>query len=140
VIEDVAQSQTAQEIMDGLKSDLAYWQRQLRLDNLDISLRFSIPKDANEDGNYDLGFVEVGCGYINYYDIALIPPDKREYTTFNTDYEVILVHELLHVRDVEWMESGRVFKDKKGMLRRTYEWAIDCTAEALVRARRGVTR
>jgi hypothetical protein len=132
------QHPTPEEIMQKLRSDLSYWQRQLRLDNLDITLEWS--ESGAEDGA--AGFVDIRQGYISYYGINMIhPSDKMEEDHFNTDYEVILVHELLHVRDAEWEGDKRLAaKEKDHLLHRNYEWAIDCTAEALVRARRGMTR
>ena len=129
---------TPEQIMDKLRNYLAYWQRELRLDNLDITLAWM--ESGEEDGAQ--GCVDIRQGYISYYAIKIIhPTDKGEEQHFDADYEVILVHELLHVRDAEWEGDKRLTaKEKDHLLQRNYEWAIDCTAEALVRARRGITR
>ncbi len=127
-------------IWEKLQLDLKYWQRQLRLDDVDIEMRWlqwdEFPESAArfEDNSS-----------VHMFVIAFRPPHQLysmpNIASFNCDYEVILVHELLHARNSRWYCNDAVLEIlEDGLGNRMLEESIDCIAEALVRARRGITR
>jgi hypothetical protein len=126
-------------IMEQLHLDLTHWQRELRLDDIDIELRWM---------QWDEYPGKVGY-WIDYSNSQLIeisfrqPIHKRSMDgvrEFNSSYEVILVHELIHARNSRWY-SGEVMEILgEGVSNELYEISVDAIAEALVRARRGMNR
>ena len=132
---------TPEQIMIKLHIHLAYWKRQLRLDGIDISLRWL---GAEEDR---VSAVGKAFSYLQSHRaiIAICHPDYIEPVVrrmLTGDYETILVHELIHVREAEWREDKEVTDifDNNSMIESAHETAVDVIAEALVRARRGITR
>lgn len=130
-----------EEIMRELYAHLVYWQRQLRLDGVDIELRW-MAKDAEDADTLGLCDAESNS---SFYIIHIKHPDhlpeRIKDNPFNCDWEVILVHELLHVRDDHWRSDERIWKVlSKGVPQLVYEVGVDAVAEALVRARRGIIR
>ena len=126
--------------MTKLNADLAYWQRQLRLDNMDIKLRWMVDRE-DEDA------LAKNFPQNNNHNalIALRNPNdipKMWLKDFSSDMEVNLVHELLHIRDYGWAHSNHFdhLFTNDDTLQRHHEMSIDAVAEALVRARRGMMR
>jgi hypothetical protein len=70
----------------------------------------------------------------------------HESAQFGEDYECILVHELIHVLNFTWDGNSKIAsylipdEDNNEVLGQLYEASINALAEALVRARRGITR
>lgn len=117
-----------------------YWQRQLRLDHLDIILR--------EAELWELRSNEIAINRVVGYSRAMVvlEPAKDRMPSqddhFHYDREVQLVHELLHIKESEWRERPEVSKvmDEDKWLKQLHEDSLDAMAEALVRARRGQLR
>jgi hypothetical protein len=127
--------------MEKLHADLKYWQRQLRLDGLDINLSWFVERD-------DEGLVGGDCRAELETDVIWIRichPDEmskeigKDY--FHNDFEVILVHELVHAVNSTW-QCGKVFEKmtENNPIFSLWEQSIHTIAEALVRGRRGMTR
>jgi hypothetical protein len=125
--------------MKQLHDDLAYWKRQLRLDDLDITLRWMAQHER--DGDVGVHYPEPLC---HRHVIAVRHPDHLstfEKKEFSADYEVILVHEVLHCRENRWKETQEMREALENeLVQHNYEISLDAIAEALVRARRGITR
>lgn len=122
-----------------LQLDLKYWQRQLRLDDVDIELRW-LQWDEHPD---KVGYFD-DASAAQLFEIGLRHPYQKQtmpcVREFNGDYEVILVHELLHARYSRWYSGEVVEILSEGVSNELFEVSIDAIAEALVRARRGITR
>lgn len=132
---------TPEEIMDEIRGHLLHWQRELRLDGADVELRWM---EKDEDHPDLIGRCD-SESESSYFIISFRHPDHRQEKArqriFNSDWEVVLVHELLHVRDDNWRSDRRIWKVlKEEVPSQVYEIAIDAVAEALVRARRGLRR
>jgi hypothetical protein len=129
---------TPEQIMQKLHFDLNYWQRELRIENIDIELRWLSKEEAPDKFALSWPYLE-----LHYAVLAFQLPQNclcMIHRSFNSDYEVVLVHELLHVRDSNWRSSEiRELLDEEVTLE-LYEISIDAVAEALVRARRGMKR
>ena len=125
--------------MERLKSDLAYWQRQLRLDHMDIKIRWF----AEDEDNGDIGKMYPG-DFAYQITLAIRDPSdlpKRNMKSFAHDPEVTLLHELLHVAAMPWANNKKVEEIMEDeVIQRHFEISLDATAEALVRARRGIIR
>jgi hypothetical protein len=122
------------------KEYLSYWQPQLRLDHIDFDIVIS---NAEEMGN-KLGNCKV-CPIRHRQKIILRHPNDRTNTDreyFRRELEVVIVHELLHTKEVTWRDHPKVMKvmDEDKWLSSLHEDSLDAVAEALVRARRGITR
>jgi hypothetical protein len=132
---------TPQQQMKQLHSDLIYWQRELRLDGVEIELRWLEFEDVKDEKVVGKFF---SFSPSHRFEIGIAPDLMRELNgigIFNTDNEVILIHELLHIVDCRWMEnneSEEVFRNEA--IKYHHEIALDSVAEALVRARRGMKR
>lgn len=119
---------------------LAYWKPQLRLDHVDFEIVFSNP----EESNGHLATCKIAWGR-HRQKIEIRHPierTERDKTVFRRDLEVVIVHELLHTKETPWRDHPSVeklFTDDK-WLAGLHEDSLDATAEALVRARRGITR
>ena len=133
-------TEEAIKVWEKLQLDLKYWQRELRLDDMDIELRWlAWDEHPNDAGRFD-DFYNVHA-----FSIGVRPPHQLlsipNYREFNCDYEVILVHELLHARNSRWYCNDEILEIlEEEPLHRFFEESIDVIAEALVRARRGITR
>jgi hypothetical protein len=127
-------------VMEKLNSDLSHWKRELRLDGLDIVLRWLAKEDEDEDV---IGCMDSASGSL-YFVICLRHPehltDRQKDREFNSDTEVTLVHELLHVRDDGWNTKKFQKLVEEDAFYQAHEVSIDAVAEALVRARRGIQR
>ena len=125
---------TALETAELLKAEeyLKYWQPQLRLDHVDFEIVFSNP----EESTGHLAVCKIAYGR-HRQKIELRHPSERterDQTVFRRDLEVVIVHELLHTKEAPWRDHPSV--DKVFV----HEDSLDATAEAMVRARRGMTR
>ena len=134
---------TPEEKMMDLKQHLIYWQRQLRLDDVDIKLRWRIPEEE-EDKNDSLGCIDTD-DMRHEVSISLlhpsIPSPYAGFYVYLLDTEITLVHELLHLCFSGWVNDKKtdIFLEHT-LVHAHYERSIEAIAEALVRARRGITR
>jgi hypothetical protein len=131
-------SKTPEQIMEKLQADLKHWQRELRIEDIDIELRWLAKEEIPDKFAANWVYAQT-----HFATLAFQLPQNRNYLIlrpFNSDYEVVLVHELLHVRDSDWRstEIQELLADE--VTAELYEIAIDAVAEALVRARRGIIR
>lgn len=132
--------------MEKLHIYLKYWQRELRLDGVEISVRWLSFEECSGEGG--IGSSTVGAFFSftssHRFEIGIAPDSLRDFDSigiFNTDDEVILVHELLHIVDCRWSENSdveEVFQNE--VTKYHHEIALDTVAEALVRSRRGIKR
>lgn len=119
---------------------LSLWQRELRLDHIDVEIVFNSP----EESNGHLGTCKIAYGR-HRQKIELRHPSEmteRDKTILRRDPEVVIVHELLHTKEATWRDHpavDKVFLDDK-WLNSLHEDSLDAVAEALVRARRGIRR
>jgi len=122
------------------KEYLSYWQRQLRLDHIDFEIFLMIPGEDND---------QVANCKINpsrhRQKIGLRHPSQRserDKDIFRHDLEVCIVHELLHTKEASWRDHPNVVTvlDDDKWLHDRHEDSLDAVSEALVRARRGITR
>lgn len=117
---------------------LDFWQRELRLDHWDIECRF-----ANTDEIDSMGR---SCAARYHRAQILLRPEvdrcPDDNSRFRLDFEVIVVHELIHIKESQWRDNPRVVDilDKDEWVQRLHEDSLDAIAEALVRARRGISR
>lgn len=126
--------------LDLAHEHLSYWQRQLRLDHIDVEISFY----AAEDNGPNLGTCLVAPSR-HMQKIQLRHPDQkceRDKAFFRRDLEVVIVHELLHTKETPWRDHPSVDEvfEKDKWLRALHEDSMDAIAEALVRARRGLQR
>jgi len=122
------------------KEYLAYWKPQLRLDHMDFEL-FLMPPGENGDRLANCNFAPAR----HRQKIRLRHPtqtSERDKNDFRLDLEVVIVHELLHTKEFPWRDHPTVEKalDEDKWLKELHEDSMDAIAEALVRARRGITR
>ena len=141
---------TPEQIMEQLQADLKHWQRELRLDGVEIKIEW-IEENKNKGKKFDyctLGYMEEFSGSFLYI-IKIANQGKlkgHESAQFGEDYECILVHELIHVLNFTWDGNSKIAsylipdEDNNEVLGQLYEASINALAEALVRARRGITR
>jgi hypothetical protein len=118
---------------------ISYWKPQLRLDHIDFELYVKSP------GEYITKLADCLVAPSRHRQkIGLRNPkdrSERDRDIFRHDLEVAVVHELLHTKEMLWRDHPKVdevFKDK--WLEELHEDSLDAVAEALVRARRGITR
>jgi hypothetical protein len=135
---ETIQPKTPEQIMEQLQADLKHWQRELRLDDVDIEIRWLNRDERHEKLGYfdDLSLAQL-------YSIGIRHPEHRTMAGlrhFNADYEVILVHELIHARNSRWYTTEIAEIIEEELANSLYEVSLDAIAEALVRARRGITR
>lgn len=122
------------------QSYLDYWRPQLRLDHIDFEI---VLENAEEAGDY-LANCKIAFGH-HRQKIKLRHPNERterDREIFRRDPEVVVVHELLHTKEMLWRDHpsiDEVFK-KDVWLKGLHEDSLDAVAEALVRARRGMRR
>lgn len=130
--------QESDELIAETQSILRYWQRELRLDHWDIEMRFANVDEIPGHGQSSSARYHRGV-------ILLRPTQDRcpdDNSRFRLSYEVIIVHELLHILESVWRDNPKVEEvlDKDTWIRRLHENTLDATAEALVRARHGTQR
>jgi len=125
--------------LNELKELLEYWQRELRLDHWDINLRWAAPGEIP---------TAAGTSIAGRYHQATIllqyPGDRavRDLADVGLGYELTLVHELRHIQESIWRDNPKIeaVMDNDPWIQRWHEAIHDATAEALVRARRGLRR
>lgn len=119
---------------------MEYWQRELRLDHIDFEIMIGNIGEMNDS----LGNCKVAPSRHRQKIILRHPSERseRDLAVFRHDLEVVIVHELLHTKEIPWRDHpsvGRVMDEDK-WLRGLHEDSLDAVAEALVRARRGTRR
>ena len=119
---------------------LSYWKPQLRLNHVDFEIIIRAPEETRDS------LASCKIAYSRHRQkIELRHPTERterDKGDFRRDLEVCLVHELLHTKEMLWRDHpivDRVFVEDK-WLSGLHEDSLDAIAEALVRARRGITR
>lgn len=129
---------TENEELQQASEHLSYWKRQLRLDHWDIEMRYAAVDEIRSMGN------SFAARYHRAQILLRSPQDRcpDDESRFRLDYEVIIVHELLHILESVWRDNPKVEEvlDKDEWIKRLHEDTLDATAEALVRARRGIQR
>jgi len=145
---ETTQPKTPEQIMEKLQADLKYWTRQLRMEDLDIELDW-IEDSEHEECGVQYGLTREIRG-AHLFQVYVVHPTRRteeDAKWFSYDNEVILVHELLHVKNFNWEYNSALCpyllnpeKKENEILSELYEESLDVFAEALVRARRGITR
>jgi len=116
-----------------LRKLLSFWQKLLRLQDIDIQLRWAKLKEMTAYGRTHI---------LHDFTVAFIILQPEEYinknATQNLDIEVTLVHELLHVQERIFANSEPVSKllDENPTLYNAHEMAIERNAQALVKLRR----
>ena len=131
-------TKTPEQIMEKIHVDIKHWQRELRIENIDIEIRWLATGEAPDKFAMNWVYEE-----LHFATIGFQLPQNRNcliVRSFNSDYEVVLVHELLHVRDSNWRSSEIQELLDEEVTNVLYEISLDAIAEALVRARRGTTR
>jgi hypothetical protein len=122
------------------REHLGYWQRELRLDHIDFEIILMAP----EDNNGNLGDCKHSFGRHRQKIRLYNPADRtdKDRAVFRRDLEVVIVHELLHTKEMPWRDHPKVDEifDKDKWLEGLHEDSLDAVAEALVRARRGMRR
>ena len=118
---------------------LAYWQRELRLEDRDIELRMAALEEMGDNS----GAISAVRKY-NGAVIIVSPKEQFEPTLlrfFRNDLEVRIVHELLHIKESLWRDNPKLsVMDDDGWIQRIHEECLDAIAEALVRVRRKIKR
>lgn len=107
---------------------LKEWQKRLRLQDWEITLK--VINDQSEDGQY------ASCKHCFKYKSAVIriyelPDTDQGDRTCNTDYEVTLIHELLHLHAAAFDSEIPKHLDDH------IEFMIEAVARALVDAKSG---
>lgn len=119
---------------------LAYWQPQLRLDHIDFEIVLYSP----EEHNGHLATCKVAPARHRQKIELRHPSDRteRDRGVFRRDPEVVVVHELIHTKEMLWRDHPSVDEvfEKDKWLAGLHEDSMDAIAEALVRARRGIQR
>ena len=121
---------TSAEVTAEAEKLIAYWKRQLRLEDWDITIH--TPEHDPECCGRTSYAPQYGRAHILIRNPAMHPPT----TAADPDLELTIVHELLHVRH---HATGGVFKKDSA------EWdlnelATERTAQALVSLNRGIRR
>ena len=117
-----------------LQDALAYWQRALRLQDWDITLAITRRKDwKGSASGTAISDWHIPTGHANMH---LLNADDYAADSFvePQDMEVDLVHEMLHGHFHETVISV----EEQGIRRDLFEAAIETTARALVRLKRGL--
>jgi hypothetical protein len=113
--------------LEELSSLCAEWQERLRLQDWDIRLKIQRGREMHYDNN------DGECRRIPELKIAYVylndPVDYDGHWPY--DMEVTLVHELMHIH---W---NYCISDRDSAEYHLMEAAIECTAQALVTAKRG---
>jgi hypothetical protein len=122
------------------KQYLSYWQRELRLDHIDFRMLIqNVEEDQDTLANCKVAPIRHRQKIIIRHPSQSTEADKAD---FRRDLEVVIVHELLHTKEFPWRDHPDIMKimDEDKWLNRLHEDSLDATAEALVRARRGIKR
>lgn len=122
------------------KEYLAYWKPQLRLDHMDFEFFLMPPgENGNRLGNCNAAPARHRQKIGLRHPTQISEMDRED---FRTDLEITVVHELLHTKEFPWRDHPTVEKvlDEDKWLKELHEDSMDAVAEALVRARRGLTR
>lgn len=115
-----------------LQERCRYWQKKLRLEDVQIETRFVRKLELDASGQTQLRTDNNGA-LIQVCPFSLANLD----TLWSLDEEVILVHELLHVQERVWACSSEWQDLKKiKVIDSAHEAGIERTAEALVSLRR----
>ena len=115
-----------------LQERCRYWQKKLRLEDVQIETRFVRKLELDASGQTQLRTDNNGA-LIQVCPLSLANLD----TLWSLDEEVILVHELLHVQERVWACSSEWQDLKKiKVIDSAHEAGIERTAEALVSLRR----
>jgi hypothetical protein len=118
---------------------LAYWKPQLRLDHIDFEVDLMRREENSNLAQCCIAFSR------HRQKLHIRHPDdrsERDKGDFRRDLEVSIVHELLHTKEAPWRDHpsiDKVFEADK-WLSGLHEDSLDASADALVRARRGITR
>lgn len=118
---------------------VVYWKPQLRLNHIDFEVDM-----LRKEENSSLAQCCVAFAHHRQKLHIRHPEDRSEKdkSDFRRGLEVSVVHELLHTKEATWRDHpsiDEVFKKDK-WLTQLHEDSLDATAEALVRARRGLER
>ncbi len=115
-----------------LQERCRYWQKKLRLEDVQIETRFVRKLELDASGQTQFRSDNNGA-LIQVCPLSLANLD----TLWSLDEEVILVHELLHVQERVWACSSE-WQDlrKIKVINSAHEAGIERTAEALVSLRR----
>lgn len=110
------------------------WQAVLRLEHIDVHVRYAQKLEMEEWGHTQRGPDST------WANIVICPPDLVNFDTHTrTDPELTLIHELLHVRE-EWdcEPKWQELKDKKlnPTVFKMHERGIERTAQALLLLKR----
>jgi hypothetical protein len=133
-------SEIEEKEMNEAKEYLSYWQRELRLDHMDIYMDFFRPEEETAGV---LGTCKCAPSYHCQRILLRNPLDRTELdrTDFQKDLEVTIVHELLHTKEFPWRDHPEVEKAMSDpWIKQRHEDSLDAVAEALVRTRRGIKR
>lgn len=114
----------ARPTLSEVKRRCAYWQRALRLQDWNVSLRFVTSEDIGSDTYAD---VEI-TPQKKYASVRMCLPDQWPTRGHQESPEVALVHELLHLHLDAWKTQSAVEENQK-------EAVIDAIARAIVRDR-----
>lgn len=118
---------------------LAYWRPQLRLSDRDIEIRLASSDEITNGASAQSATRKYNGGIIVIQPNAESIPALKRF--FRNDLEVRIVHELLHLKESLWRDNPKLsVMDEDHWISRMHEECLDAIAEALVRARRGITR
>jgi hypothetical protein len=112
-----------------LRSICSYWQRELRLMDWVVNLRFVYGDEIVEDGHW-LAQVSADNRYQEAWLDVLHPKKRPEHHASDEDLEKSIVHELLHIKFSMWKEMVGQDDECFGE-----ELAVNHIAELLVRMR-----
>lgn len=118
-----------------LQERCAFWQRQLRLSDWEITPTYATSHELR--GDYAHSQVN---GALKESRMRILDPNDADPPSTRTgpyDVEQILIHELLHLHLDAWGGDAR---DEKCLEFREKEAAIDCMSWALLRLERGERR
>ena len=132
---ETTQPKTPEQIMDQLQADLKYWQRELRLQDIDIIVLW-MTKDDVENGDI-LGSCEMRMD-INTSILSINRNNMAGDCQTRVPYEQTIIHELLHVVMYFWENDSKCNSlGKNRTIYTLYESSLDRIADALYRGRYG---
>lgn len=117
-----------------LHQRLKFWQRQLRLQDWQITAQFATYTELGSKSGALWDSREVKSAHIRILAFEENPPRSQSYGTW--DREVFLVHELVHLFYLDWETS----EDKEDPVFIAKEQAVELLSCALVRLSRGEER
>jgi hypothetical protein len=118
-----------------LDERLAYWQRQLRLQDWDVTISWASARELGEANGRTSLINTSKEAHVRILEEDEWPPESER--TGHYDSEVTLVHELLHLHFRAWEGEA---EESDTAEYRAKEAAIDLTSWALVRLDRGERR